>query len=785
MRKRTLNKLIRDEKGQALILVLVLMVLGGIVLAPMLAYMSTGLKLGKEVYEKRMELFYAADSGIEDGLWQIKYEQLADLFGGSYDPYNYSDSYPYPDPLNIDGKDVDVAIENIWVPKNIPAPDPAEAKLIIEGIGDEPPKLMITGNIPDMSTYQIKIFYYYDNAEDLGGANLSVDTIGIWLPPGFDYDDDYDCSLAYDPDTQPYSDPDVDDYCSGKAVVWDFASVPLTNFPNPGSSSHPMERSFTFRFSGPENENPGAALSWIDTSGVDSIDYTWDARTKVYKITSMATDADTGKQTIVDAYTARSGVYEMGSAMDGDYRAIGNSLLTGASPSHRYRDDPLDESSAEVSVARGNDIPLSAAIDAAYLYWSGWFEEAEEEVIINDNCSDFVAPPVAWSAGSGWSFTGGWDSEFRGRGGTGARTLTMTDSLDLSEYGDEPGETVRISWEQDTNSYVDPSDYLYFAFSGDGGLTWTDPPIEAFHDDDPDSPFSSDIPGEYLTDSFKMKFLLEFNSSNEYAYIDNITISLVSLAADTTCIFKIDGQQVYFDVDGNPAAGAQEIVAGRSQVINNSDYGDPHGYSYSCFKDVTELVQAFADVGNATYTVGSVDATWDARDEWAYAGWSLIIIYSSPETRGHQLYLYDTFLYCDHDTDLDFDRDGQPGGTISGFLVPDQIAGEVDAATITCFVGEGDDWYEGDYYQLNDTSLDDGTSSLNDVWNGRSVGMSAEGVDVDTFHVTWDSGLLEPGDTSAEVDIYTGIDIWNLVYTILSFRSSVTSGGTISYLVRS
>ena len=62
--------------------------------------------------------------------------------------------------------------------------------------------------------------------------------------------------------------------------------------------------------------------------------------------------------------------------------------------------------------------------------------------------------------------------------------------------------------------------------------------------------------------------------------------------------------------------------------------------------------------------------------------------------------------------------------------------------------------------------------------------MSAEGVDVDTFHVTWASDLLEPGDTSAQVDIYTDIDVWNLVYTILSFRSSITSGGTISYLVR-
>jgi hypothetical protein len=61
--------------------------------------------------------------------------------------------------------------------------------------------------------------------------------------------------------------------------------------------------------------------------------------------------------------------------------------------------------------------------------------------------------------------------------------------------------------------------------------------------------------------------------------------------------------------------------------------------------------------------------------------------------------------------------------------------------------------------------------------------MSADGVDIDTFYVTWESGLLEPGDTSAQIDINTGTDIWNLVYMIVSFRSEVTSGGTISYIV--
>ena len=276
-----------------------------------------------------------------------------------------------------------------------------------------------------------------------------------------------------------------------------------------------------------------------------------------------------------------------------------------------------------------------------------------------------------------------------------------------------------------------------------------------------------------------------------YLYWSGWFVDQTKLTADTAAIFKIDGQQVYFDAAGNPQQGYQEIIANpanpgdRVQVINNSNYGNPHGYSYSCRKDVTDLVREFSDGGNATYTAGSVDATWNVKDEWAYAGWSLVIIYSSVETEGHQLYLYDDFLYKDHDGKyLDFDQDGKQGGIIDGFIVPKPVAGEVNAARITAFVGEGDVWYSGDYLQFNGSKLDDGTSGgVNNVWNGASAGMSAEGVDVDTFYIPWSSGLLEPGDTAAEINIWTDNDIWNLAYIILSFRSESTTGGCLGYLV--
>ena len=57
MRKRTFNKLMKDEKGQALVIVLILILVSGLIIAPMLSYIGSGTKVGKEVYEKRTDLF--------------------------------------------------------------------------------------------------------------------------------------------------------------------------------------------------------------------------------------------------------------------------------------------------------------------------------------------------------------------------------------------------------------------------------------------------------------------------------------------------------------------------------------------------------------------------------------------------------------------------------------------------------------------------------------------------------------------------------------------------------
>ena len=68
-RQKISNK-VHNEKGQALMLTLILLGVGGLIIAPLMGFMSTGLIVG-QAFDEEMKEFYAADAGIEYGLWHI------------------------------------------------------------------------------------------------------------------------------------------------------------------------------------------------------------------------------------------------------------------------------------------------------------------------------------------------------------------------------------------------------------------------------------------------------------------------------------------------------------------------------------------------------------------------------------------------------------------------------------------------------------------------------------------------------------------------------------------
>jgi Tfp pilus assembly protein PilX len=779
MKKSILTRLNKDERGQALVLVLILMLLGGLIVTPLLSHMGTGLKVG-QVFENKADELYAADSGIEDGLWQVKNDQLPTKFATydpTYAPYDYyTTSWTYPLGETMNDKNVNVNIQNIWMPKDLAAPDKTNAKQIIEGSIGQVPKLIVTSVASLPSSYKINIDYY-----PTVGETLNVITLGVWLPPGFTYVAG-SSNLEANPANPYYSVPVTSTWRSGQAVVWSFSSVPFTSFPGVNPLDSPMGSTITFQFRAAQSGQTPAAVSWINTSLNLSggYTYTWDADKKVYQITS------TTGNTTVDAYAIKVELRKLGSAISGDYRAAGNSLMRDTIPDSYGVRDMLDSQSNSVV----SNIPQDAQVAAAYLYWSAWRDESAKQSVFSDTCSSSNLSNY-WTAGSSWSYysSGGYYRSHYSSGGESARYLPLKNSLNLSSY--VPG-AVMVSWQQAEDGTLESDDALLFSFSGDGGVNWSGN-YEAFRDDIGSSwvNYTCVIPSQYLTASFKIRFYIaDFGDSNDgYCRLDNIKI--IVMPPDTSVVFKIDGQQVYFDANGDPQQGSGALTVSKSQVLPNyNSDGSSNGFSYAGYKDVTKLVQTYSakapdpatnHPGNGTYTLGGV--TGVTGNQWSYAGWSLVIIYQSPDTKGHQLYLYDTFIYAHNNTDIDFDKDGQPGGTISGFLVPQPVTGEVNAATLTAFVGEGDQVWTGDYLKFNLTALSDGFST-NNVWNGRSLGMTADGVDIDTFYITWASNLLQPGDTSALIDLPTQDDSWNLVYIILSFRSETTTGGTITYLIR-
>ncbi len=789
------SRFISDQTGNALILVLIFLLMGSLMLVPALAHVSTALKTGVK-YEEKTKALYAADAGVDDAIWQIKYDGLESKFRDANYNYIFSTNASYSLNSTVNGLTTNVTIANVWVPSNVTLADliltPAQAKDVLERpvTDNTTNRLVLSGTPLDESNYRIKIDFY----PAIGvTTNLSVSSIGVWLPHGFTYN--YDCNMATFAGTQDNYEETVEDRPGGQAVVWDFSpdTIYFTDLPpeDLDPSDMPQEAVITFKYICANPSTRPNAIGWIVTAGPLSnyayptgggVPITWDVDTKLYKINSKAGGTE------VETYVSRCELRNMYVATPGDYVAIGNSLMTDdVSPiDGKYRNHWWASSDAAL-----DSIPTDAYITHAYLYWSGFFGSGFSSAFWTDNCSAFAphwdGPNKYWQISSG-TFRG-----YKSSSGTDTRYLTMNNSVDLSSY--TAGQTI-VEWEQESGGTLegdsDPTnrDRLQFQISSDNGATWSDM-ITAFCDDLSGSnlyyyyvlPESCFLPGS----KFKMRLYLDgFNSSGECAYIDNIGIATITGAADTAVDFTIAGYDTY----------TTSISALVSQLIGNKYKGQ---YSYACRQDVTTLVNAHSSrnaqgepIGNAVYTVGNVDATPAADDyELAYAGWSLVIIYHSASTAGRQLYLWDYFSYCKGNENLDFDRDGSPGGTINGFIVPERIGTETEAAKLTCFVGEGDLAYSGDYIKFNGTKLWDSTTttgnsqaSPNNVWNSTSVGMTKDGVDIDTFHVTWDSGLLHADDTQAQIDLYTQTDNFNLIYIILSVRSKTTIGGTEHYLIK-
>ena len=792
--KRVLKQ-VKSESGQVLILVLLLLLVSGLLLPPLLMLSMTGINAG-HIYESKAHEAYAADSGLDHALWQLKYGDLESILTSpAYDIYDYNTTWSYNLSEQINTRDVGVSLEHEWIPLDISTPDKVTARNIIES-----GKLMVFSGSPGASICQVYIIFSPDPGEE-----LDIETLGVWLSPGFEYVADSSSFGA--PTTQPHA--------GGQVLFWDFDSTPFLDFPGVDPESIEQRSSITFQYTASQPATIPATISWVTTSGVPGVSYTWDADSRVYHITSIADG------TKVESYNVKCELRKLGSAIPGDYFAIGNTLLEAAGGSS-YRNRLHEESSATVAV---DDIPAGANIEAAYLYWSGWMDWAdyiEELAEFTEDCDDM----------SGWNGAGpDWDSSenrFRGHhsGTENQRYLTMKKSIDIHDCTE-----VTIAFDYFTEGELEDTDGLDFAISADDGVSWSEN-IEAFRGDDSDGTFRYTLPSEYLTSDFMMRFYLVGTAdSGEFCYLDNVFIyegtgGSMKYPVDPTGAELAELVEVTARVNVAMFNGEQ-VTADEWHILESIDLPGEDTYegcwSYSCFYDATSLVEQWIDDedieenGAGAYTLGHVIAENEenpgysvdlypsgetgyplaypaddkhppTRHNYCYGGWSLILIYTDASTKGRQIYLYDDQLIEGWHNDPDFDDDGSDGGTISGFLIPEDITWGDEVVKLTAFVGEGDNNITPEYMKVNGVALSNSASPYNNVWNSRSPGLTIDGIDIDTFTV--DYPTLMPGDTSAVINLPTGdgnpnhpSDGFTLIYIILSFRSQIKTSDSISYTI--
>ena len=220
-------------------------------------------------------------------MWNIKYDEMQSF--ADYDPLafyehdpDYEWSYELAEALN--GTAVDVAIRNTWVPAGIAAPSPEAADGIITS-----GKLLINGTRTAVGNYRINLTFNPANEEEK--ANLRVQSIGIYLPPGYHYESG-SSNLEDDPLALCYAVPVVSSYAGNEAVIWSFSGLRFEDLPPVGSTE---TASITFDYTSTTGANL-AAISWIDTTGVADIPFAWDLTNRVYHV-AAATDGNT-----VDSY---------------------------------------------------------------------------------------------------------------------------------------------------------------------------------------------------------------------------------------------------------------------------------------------------------------------------------------------------------------------------------------------------------------------------------------------------------------------------------------------------
>lgn len=226
--KGILTGLRAGQKGQVFPLVLVLMVVGALIALPALNHVQTSLKTG-EVVEENFRALYAADAGVEDALWRLKYTSWPSF------PYTYTLKDASGNPRIINGMTVQVTID--YVPalggEDTPKIGVHEDWLQIEK--------SVTWDEASGYTFTLVLTSWYTP------SNIKIERIVLDFPSTAPYVVSYTGPTSGDMTSQG---PNVSgDWEAGMMLIWELD--PPYTIQKYDPHAEPITATLTFRLSGP------------------------------------------------------------------------------------------------------------------------------------------------------------------------------------------------------------------------------------------------------------------------------------------------------------------------------------------------------------------------------------------------------------------------------------------------------------------------------------------------------------------------------------------------------
>lgn len=191
----------RDEKGQALILVLAAMAMGTLLIVPFLTQASTTL-LSSRDYAQAINRQYSADAGVEHATWRLKYEPG---FAGSLTPANPTVNYPMT--INNTSVNINVTFVEVESPPN-PPPLPE---------GPQADRIQVSKRVAPNSAPvgQQTTFTYTISIKNIDTSTVKLEEIRDLLPAGLSY-------VAGSSSGITTADPNISDDGPRKELKWEF-----------------------------------------------------------------------------------------------------------------------------------------------------------------------------------------------------------------------------------------------------------------------------------------------------------------------------------------------------------------------------------------------------------------------------------------------------------------------------------------------------------------------------------------------------------------------------------